>query len=305
VRPSRAALAAALACAAAGLLAPSGALAQHASSGCSKAPGAYRFYTRLTIDGVVRTALVNVPQTPRPPGTPLPLVLMFHGAGSNGAATESSTGITAAANRHSFIAVYPNANGKYWNLGGGGATGEDDVNFVSALLDRLDSTLCVNDDRIYATGGSNGGGFVARIGCELSDRIAAIAPVAGLYGRQPSCKPFRPIPVLEIHGTADQTVPYNGYGPNGQGSVWSFLVQWDQWDSCPSTPAVWRRLGPKVLFEGKSSCAGGTQVAHIKLIGEPHAWPKPVSSAGRGGSQGVSFDAAAAVMQFFDNGTVP
>jgi polyhydroxybutyrate depolymerase len=296
-----------LACAAAAVLlvVPVSAEAVQPSSGCSKPLVNKRFFSRIRIDGVTRTALVNVPPGSRPPATPLPIVVMFHGAGSEARGTESSTGVTVAANRYGFIAVYPNANGKYWNLGGTGTTGEDDVDFVRALLDRLESNLCVDESRLYATGGSNGGGFAARMGCELSDRFAAIAPVAGLYGLQPPCRPQRPISVLEIHGTADQTVPYSGWGPGGRGSVWSFLTQWDQLDSCPSAPAGWSRLGRGALLEMKSSCASGSTVAHIKLIGEPHAWPSTAWWVAHGRSQGVPFEASTAVMQFFATGTVP
>jgi polyhydroxybutyrate depolymerase len=223
---------------------------------------------------------------------------MFHGAGSDGGGTEATTGITGAANRYGFIAVYPNANGKYWNVSGGGPTGEDDVTFVRSLLDQLDGVLCIDDSRIYAVGGSNGGGFVARIGCELSDRLVAFASVAGLYGPQPACQPTHPLSVLEIHGTADQTVPYAGLSPKGIASVPSFLSQWEQWDSCPSKPAVWNRIGLRTLLQTKSGCAGGTTVTHVKLLGEPHAWPSAHASSG------VQFGAAQAVMRFFATGSV-
>jgi polyhydroxybutyrate depolymerase len=284
---------------------PASAHAAQPSPGCVKALLNTRFMTRIPIDGVNRTALVNLPPGRRPPATPLPLVMMFHGAGSEARGTEASTGVTTAANRYGFIAVYPNANGKYWNLGGSGATGEDDVDFVGALLDHLESNLCVDESRVYATGGSNGGGFVTRVGCELSDRFAAIAPVAGLYGLEPPCNPKRAISVLEIHGTADQTVPYDGWGPGGKGSVWSFLTQWDQLDSCPSAPAAWSRLGRGALLEVKSSCANGTTVAHIKLIGEPHAWPSTAWWIAHRRSEGVPFEASMAVMRFFATGQAP
>jgi polyhydroxybutyrate depolymerase len=285
-------------------LLPAAAHAAQPSAGCAKALVNKRFFTRIPIDGVPRSALVNVPPGSQPPGSPLPLVVVFHGAGGEARGAESSTGLTAATNRYGFIAVYPNANGKYWNIRGAGVTGEDDVDFVGALLDHLESNLCVDESRLYATGVSNGGGFAARVGCQMSDRFAAFAPVAGVYGLQPPCRPERPISVLEIHGTADQTVPYNGWGPAGQGSVWSFLTQWDQLDSCPPAPAGWSRLGRGALSETKSSCASGSTVAHIKLIGEPHAWPSTAWWVAHD-RHGVPFEASTAVLQFFATGNVP
>src|SRR5947207_6545572 len=81
------------------------------SSGCSGPPAAHRFTASFPVDGVQRTALVNLPPTTQP-GKPEPLVLVFHGAGGSGGGTEASNGTTGAANRYGFISVYPNANGK-------------------------------------------------------------------------------------------------------------------------------------------------------------------------------------------------
>src|SRR5438876_8248366 len=105
-----------LVAAAVGLAAqPALAQAPQASSGCQKAPPPYRrFVATIGVHGVQRTALVNVPPA-QPAGKPLPLVLMFHGAGSDGRGTEASIGLSAVGNRYGVITAYPNANGKYWN----------------------------------------------------------------------------------------------------------------------------------------------------------------------------------------------
>ena len=79
---------------------------------------------------------------------------------------------------------------------------------------------------IYVTGVSNGGGMAARAACELADRLAAAAPVAGGYGTLPACRPSRPLPVLEVHGTGDGVVPYAGKGPRRSGSVAGWLGMW-------------------------------------------------------------------------------
>jgi polyhydroxybutyrate depolymerase len=276
--------------------------AQQPSSGCTHSPKSDRFIARLTAGGVKRSALVNVPR-PESLSTPSPLVLTFHGAGSDARGTEASTGMTDLGNREGFITVYPSAIGRYWNVTGRNPHARDDVTFVDALLDQLEAELCVDDARVYATGVSNGGSFVARIGCELSERIWAIAPVAGGYGVQPACRPSRPVSVLEIHGTDDRTVPYDRRGPNGETGVWSFLGQWNSWDACPRTAPLWRRLAPRALWVAKADCAGGTTVAHIKLIGEQHAWPT-TKWVGLGHHVGALFSARNAVWEFFAAGTV-
>ena len=88
----------------------------------------------------------------------------------------------------------------------------------------------------------NGGGFTARLGCEMADRLAAIAAVAGGYDPLKRCDPDRPLPILEIHGTDDDVVPYEGTGEDRRGSdsgflgVAGFLAQWTELDGCRGGP---------------------------------------------------------------------
>src|SRR5205814_3358644 len=93
-----------------------------------------------------------------------------------------------------------------------------DLQFVRNLLDELDRTLCVDDRRIYATGYSNGAFLSSAIACVLADRVAAIAPVAGVLSL-PGCAPSRPIPVIAFHGTADPIVTYDGTVGKGLGNI--------------------------------------------------------------------------------------
>jgi polyhydroxybutyrate depolymerase len=295
VAPLAWAVIAAVACTVTAVM-PSASAIDQASSGCARLPGSLRFNAGVEVDGQKRTALVNVPPARRR-GVALPVVLMFHGANGNGRGMESTTGMTTLGNSNGFITVYPNSNGKYWNVTGRNPSAPDDTRFVDSLLDQLTDRLCIDDTRIYASGLSNGGSFVARIGCELSERLAAIAPVAGGYGVQPQCRPARPVSVLEIHGTKDRTVPYDGDGPNGEIGVWPFIAQWDTWNACPQTPPKWQRLGPRALLAAKTGCAGGTTVAHVKLIGEPHTWP--TTQALTRPHIGALFSARQAIWQFF------
>lgn len=270
------------------------------SPGCSAtAPTTARFVTTLRVGRLTRTALVNLPPG-QAAGARLPVILVFHAAGSNGPAAELQTGMTSLDNRSGFITVYPNSTSHYWSLGG-----PRDVDFTRALLDWLDDTLCVDDSRIYATGVSNGASLVSRLGCLLSNRLAAIAPVAGDDRVSPGCQPSRPVSVLEIHGSDDGSVSYGGAGGFG-GGVWAFLGAWGVWDRCPTTPVAWRRIAPRVLYAVKSGCGAGTVIAHVKLLHEPHAWPSLVSSShgSTNGSTNVSFSARTAVSQFFTTGTL-
>ena len=263
------------------------------ASGCGQAPAQLRYVTTVTVDGQPRTALIDIPPG-QPAGARLPVVLVFHGAGGSATGVEGQTGLTPLGHRYGFMAVYPNASGHYWHL-----NGRQDFEFVRALLDQLDDTLCVDDSRVYATGVSNGASLVSRLGCVLSDRLTAIAPVAGDDSLYPGCQPHRDVSVLEIHGSADLSVYYQQ--PSGWG-VWGFLGAWSLWDQCPATPLVWQRLATHVLYAARSGCADGAAIAHIKLLGEPHAWPS-LPTAHSSGS-GVAFSARQAVWQFFSNRTV-
>lgn len=270
-----------------------------APASCTPQRATGRFFIPMTVNGSQRSALVNVP--PGSDGThPLPLVLAFHGAGATGPFMEPYSGLSALGDRAGFITVYPTSNFKFWNLDGSGPQGDDDIVFIRALLGRLDEQLCVDDQRIYATGVSNGAGFTARLGCDLADRLAAIAPVAGLYGVQPPCQPQRPLSVLEIHGSADTTVPYTGYGPNGQGAVPTFLQQWETLDGCPPTSPTTRLVYTRgAILSDRSGCAAGSRVTGVELLGGPHTWPGSVYTPPDGFGEAPSVSASLTVWDFF------
>jgi polyhydroxybutyrate depolymerase len=248
---------------------------------CAKKPRRGNLYVQLTIAGVGRTAVVHVPKKAQT-GQSLPVVLAFHGSGGTGDFMASYSGLAALSDQQNFVAVFPSAArpGRRWVLANEDKGGPADIDFVEQLIDKVEALTCVNAERIYATGVSNGGGMAARVGCELSSRIAAIAPVAGGYSSLDACRPQHRVSVLEIHGTADKVVPYKGKPPDGRGSVPGFLALWRHIDSCTGNPAQ-RRYGPATEQYTWSSCADGTQVEHLKIYGGGHAWPgaRPADAA--------------------------
>jgi polyhydroxybutyrate depolymerase len=199
------------------------------------------------------------------------------------------SGLSAFADRNHFIAVYPDAvapPGKrpFWTLNGTDRTKPDDVRFVSDLLRRLQRTLCVDSRRVYATGVSNGGGMAARLGCELSARFAAIAPVAGGYRSLDPCRATRPVSVLEIHGTSDPVVPYDGRPPDYAGSVPRFLAGWTARNGCGTQPQS-RFVAPGTQRTDWGGCREQTAVQHLRLSGVGHTWP---GSSGSGSAVSAS-----------------
>jgi polyhydroxybutyrate depolymerase len=95
--------------------------------------------------------------------------------------------------------------------------GVDDVAFINSVIDDVSGQDAVDPGRVYATGISNGAFMAQRLGCDLADRIVAIAPVAGTLGAGVSCQPDQPVSVLEMHGTSDPLVPYAGGTMTGRG----------------------------------------------------------------------------------------
>lgn len=222
---------------------------------------------RFVADGESHQALLHIPRGRR---GRLPLVLAFHGARYGARFVAKYYGLSRVADRNGFAVLYPQAShNSFWELM---PSQHEDVDAVRTLLDRAGRSACLDMRRVYATGASNGGGFSARLGCEMADRLAAIAPVAGGYSALGPCHPQRALPVLEIHGTKDQVVPYGGRGPDRDGSVEGFLDQWTKLDACRGD-AERRRLRPGVTRIAWWHCAGGSVVEHLRLAGTDHGWP--------------------------------
>lgn len=223
-------------------------------------------------DGVTRTFNVHVPSS-YDPTERTPLVLNFHGFSSNAGQQSLFSNMIAKSDAEGFIAVHPDGISSSWN--GGSCCGQaasmdiDDVGFVADMLDELEQIACVDTRRVYATGMSNGGFMSNRLGCELSDRIAAIAPVAGVTGVS-TCQPSRPVPVMHVHGTGDTTVPYSGAAPS--------VAAWAARNGCSDATEV-------VLENGTATCTSyigcddDSEVTLCSLEGFGHWWPGAFGAA--------------------------
>jgi polyhydroxybutyrate depolymerase len=272
----------------------------------------------LAFMNTTRTFRVHLPRS-YDPASPTPLVLMFHGGGGGGLQFEqASSRMDPVADREGFVAVYPDGTGvlKTWNGGGccGYAleNGVDDVGFVGALLDHLEASLCIDRRRIFASGMSNGAILTHRLACELSQRIAAIAPVAG-SDNTAACSPRRPVPILEIHGTADGHVPWQGGEGCGPAKV-SFtsvprtVERWRTRNACSgSATQTYFRQGDGHC-EATRGCAADVILCAIE--GGGHNWPGGEPPAGLvecpdNGFQSSTFAASEVVWAFFAKQSLP
>jgi polyhydroxybutyrate depolymerase len=234
----------------------------------------------IEFSGLTRTYRVHVPPS-FDKSKPTPLVLAFHGGGGTGAAMAKLSNLDDVSDRERFIVVYPDGIGRSWNAGHGTGAAErrdiDDVGFISKLIEVLARDFHIDGQRVYATGMSNGAMFAHRLACELSDKIAAIAPVAGTIPPKidRDCKPGRPISVMEIHGTADQDSPWDGGRTIGGGQVESVSATIRGWvvrGQCPLTPKV-TYPAQGVISETYAPCREGTEVRLYRIEKGGHTWP--------------------------------
>src|SRR5512135_304690 len=176
------------------------------------------------------------------PKMPTPVVLALHSAAMNGVTMARFCGLNQKADRSGFVVAYPNGTGStpfflYWDAGGVRGRASDDVGYVAKLLDDLATVVNVDSRRIFATGMSNGAMMCYRLAAELSERIAAIAPVAGTMAID-QCQPSRPVSVLHFHGTKDGLVLFGGPGERTPKNIRFLSVDetiraWVKVNGCP------------------------------------------------------------------------
>lgn len=268
----------------------------------------------ITHDGLTREYILYVPAS-YDGSTAVPLLFNFHGYTSNAQQQMFYGNFRPIADTANFIIVHPQGTldgtgTTHFNVGFGGST-VDDVGFTSALLDTLIATYNINADRVYSTGMSNGGYMSFHLACNLSSRIAAIASVTGsmVPTTMANCNASHMTPVLQIHGTSDGTVPYNG-------GTWTEAIPnvLDHW-------ATYNSLNPSPLIEPVpdfSTTDGSTverfsyfdgngcvKVLHYKITGGGHTWPGSVINlAGTNYDIDASVEAWRFMSQFDINGVI-
>jgi polyhydroxybutyrate depolymerase len=214
---------------------------------------------------------------------PVPLVLVLHGGFGSGAQAEYAYRWNDAADRHGFVAAYPDGVGRSWNAGTccGPARQQavDDVGFLATVIDQVQAGEGIDAARIFAAGISNGAMMAYRLACELPGRLAAIGPVAGTM----VCECPQPVPtsVLHIHGLEDIHVPFGGgpgpnpFQPEVRPPVLAVLDTWRRVAGC-GPPRITE--APPLRTETWSG-AGGVEVALVTIAGAGHQWPgsRPVA----------------------------
>jgi polyhydroxybutyrate depolymerase len=248
---------------------------------------------------------------------PYPIVLALHALTVPHPFAASIAGFTAMAPRYGFIGVAPSGlldgTTPYWLA----APSDEnyDLAFMDDLLDLLEAELCVDTERVFSTGMSNGGQMSSLLACRMSDRITAVAPVAGVEFFE-ECK-GEPVPVMAFHGDADPIVTYDGGGLNAtriadeqywkgdippglpmHEGVDAAMHDWAVYNGCDAEPGE-ERVAPSVLRRTWQNCDAETVLYVIE--GGGHAWPgQPVPAfEAQFGPGTTEIDASELMFEFF------
>jgi polyhydroxybutyrate depolymerase len=272
-------------------------------------------HTRTVLMGEQkRTYLVHVPKE-YDPEKPAPVILALHGAAMDGSMMVWFSGLNKKSDESGFIVVYPSGTGvgpfRTWNAGGfSGRMAEgkaDDVAFIGKLLDDLGTVVKVDEKRVYACGMSNGGMMCYRLAAELSDRIAAVAPVAGTIAIEES-KPKRPVPVIHFHGSKDNIVPFEmkkGKTPSFMKlkAVEDSIQTWVKLNGCDEEPMTEMISKEDDEIEVTRTCySGGKEDSEVVLVvikEGGHTWPGQKPPVGFIGKSARNISANDLMWEFF------
>lgn len=243
-------------------------------------PGDYA--KKVDVDGRTRDFRLHVPAGYD--GTrPLPVFFVFHGSSADAGVIERETSFDDLADSLGAFVVYPEGLHRGWNIGEccrySFTHRVDEAAFVSTILDRLERGFRVDSSRVYATGYSDGGTLSYILGCQLPDRIAAVAGVsATLFDPQPRCVGARPVPAMVIHGTGDTHIPYAGQagGPaairmqHRNLSAPAVTAFWVARDACDASP---ERVQVRRVTRERYACPDDAEVLFYTIAGGEHGWP--------------------------------
>jgi polyhydroxybutyrate depolymerase len=262
----------------------------------------------LKFEGRDRSYVVHVPPNINE-GKALPLVIVLHPATANADTIAVYTGFSTKASKEGFIAVYPNGTGAnsttlYWNVGNCCAYALrnriNDVGFLKTVLSEVQKNYPVDPKRIYLTGMSNGAMMSYLLGAEMSDKIAAIAPVVGaMSGNEPV--PGAPVSVIAFNGMEDRVVPYNGTNEivqdlGGGFKPVRFAVDfWVKHNGTAKEPK--KEETAKILKETYNGGKNGTKVIQYSVKGGGHIWFGGLARIGQGDDSGI--DATDLIWEFF------
>ncbi|CZT14543.1 related to poly(3-hydroxybutyrate) depolymerase [Ramularia collo-cygni] len=276
----------------------------------------------ITSNGVTRTFLLHIP-TNYDVNDARGLVFSFHGRSRTAVSQEALSSFSDPYFNPDLLAVYPQGLGSTPQWQGDPEATTDDVLFTLDLLTYINNNYCVNTEAVYSTGKSNGAGFSLNVlACDpvAVTKFAAFAGAASADYQasmtEANCNPLTVpitcnpgktrIPILELHGTADDTIPYNGGGRRTQclPSIPYFMQSWSARNGLGTTNQSTVLIGGNVRREefGLSQGVLG-QTTHYWIKNMGHSWPATI---GNSDSATPTFINATSLMyDFFKRYTLP
>jgi len=246
-------------------------------SSCKPNPNAIT----LVHDGETREYILYVPNS-YTGTTAVPLMLNFHGYGGQAEAHMSDADMRPLADAENFILIYPQGScldgSPHWNTGLPSASNKsdaDDFGFIEALIDKISADYNIDSSRVYSCGYSNGAFFSYALACFKSNLIAAIGSVSGTMLEETlnNCNASHSTAMINIHGTSDFVVPYNG-GSDGLASIQTVINHWVSFNNTNTTAIVNSLVDNGTTIEHYAYINGdsSTSVEHYKVIGGDHVW---------------------------------
>jgi polyhydroxybutyrate depolymerase len=246
--------------------------------------------TRETVkvaDGLVRDYLLYLP----PGGAKdSPLTLVYHGADATAEQAVGETDFVQAAAKDGSVVAFLQGYDDTWNEGAGDtpahAAGMNDVEFTADVLHQIEQHHSIDPTRVAAAGFSNGALLAELLGCRLAGSLTLIVPIAGPLpvSVSPGCRPKLPISVLEMHGTADDAIPYAGgrfYGVGGGTTVLSApasAARWAKLDGCRKQSKSSEASSQPAEITSYTGCREHVAVALRTLEGVGHGWPEHIGT---------------------------
>ncbi|MCO5268698.1 MAG: T9SS type A sorting domain-containing protein [Brumimicrobium sp.] len=263
-------------------------------------------------DGINRSYFYYLP-TNYNPSVAAPLILNLHGHTSNNSQQEMYSNFKPIADTAGFIMVYPQGTNSvysgapFWNYNIWQET-VDDLGFLNALIDTVSSHVNIDPSRVYCTGMSNGG-FMSYYMALYSNKFAAVASVTGSMAKSENGSPAIPIPVMQIHGTADIVVPYNG--DITMRPIEETVGKWVTWNQCNSTPTITPvpdiNISDNATAEHYVYTGGihGNTVEFYKITNGGHTWPGSPIPLITNGNTCMDFSASKEIWRFFSQYSRP
>ncbi|WP_308992451.1 PHB depolymerase family esterase [Mariniflexile litorale] len=268
-----------------------------------------RKFESIEVDGRTRNYILKLPKTFEKTES-IPLVIFLHGFGGKAAQAENEYGMNVKADTEGFAVVYPEGvpnegllGLRSWNAGDccdyAQEKNIDDVVFIEELIDYLMLKYPkLNKNKVYATGISNGAMMCYRLAAELSDKIAAIAPVSGPM--MMDFKLVKSMPILHIHSSLDTKVPFEGgvgLGGYTYNSVVSTLETWQIQNNCSLETKVSQY--ENYIVKHYLGCSDRNDIFLYLTSDGGHSWPGSIKARINADTPSTAFIANDVIWEFF------